>query len=148
MRKLYAFTLVAFLAALPASAAITNCTNAMVTAGLCASNQDILVSYTITNGAQARILDGITAAMNYQATIPCAAAQVVDDGVLVVAGPGDGTCTVPLIGTTINNPQTKKQAADRWIRRLILSEVAKAERTTAHAATDTSIQATPTPVVP
>jgi hypothetical protein len=136
------------LVALPAHATITNCTTQMVNGGFCASTNDILVHYAITNGVQARILDNLALAMNYQANVPCAEVRVEDAlGVLQIAGFGDGTCAVGTNGQQVANPQSKRNAADKWIRRLILADVARAETAAQHAATDASIQATPTPVV-
>lgn len=63
-------------------------------------------------------------AVNYQTQVPCGAARNVDDaGVLVVAGPGDGTCTQTLAdtceddGCLVPNPQSRVAVGLRIERR-------------------------------
>lgn len=138
MRYRFAWSwMIGALLALPLSAKTTNCTAAMVSGGFCSSTSGVLLSYfvpsTTSPGATdpwtIRLRDAFAGLANYQDTIPCEAApKLVDEiGILQRAEPGDGTCTVGLIGTEIPNPQTKGGVADQFLRFQIMNAVLRWE---------------------
>lgn len=87
------------------------------TIGACGPGAPKSLCLPATDEGLLALVDMLAAEANYQATVPCTEVRQVDDvGVLVAAGPGDGTCTAALAGTEVANPQPQRQVAMRWWR--------------------------------
>lgn len=127
--------------ALPASAATRNCTTALVNATLCGATDHVLLSYSVPPAAAPRLVAALSALANYQDTVPCSAARVVDDGGLIVqAGPGDGTCSAGTLGQQVANPQTRAAVADRFLLLTLRRMIAQHETAQAREAVPESAE--------
>jgi hypothetical protein len=109
---------------LAVAASVRPCTPAMVTAGLCTSQTDVLLHYSIPVAVQEDFTAAWSERIGYSETIVCGPRrQVRGDGILEAAGPADPGCSAGTVGEEVANPQTRAQAVDAYIRHLLASEV-------------------------
>jgi hypothetical protein len=124
----------------------------MVTAGLCTSQTDVPMHYSIPQAMQADFTAAWSERIGYSETIVCGPRrQVRGDGILEAAGPADPGCSAGTIGEEVSNPQTQAQAVDAYIRHLLAAEVrdyrvrqrVEAEREAAEAEPAPELEAAP-----
>lgn len=123
------------LLAIPAAAGVVDCDALTATQrrqaetiGACGVAAPKALCLPATGEGLFALVDLLAAEANYQKEVPCTDARQVDDfGILVAAGPGDGTCTAALVGTAIPNPQPIRQAAMRWWRAELNARIAARE---------------------
>lgn len=116
--------LVALIAAPVCLAGVVDCASLTATQrrqaetiGACGEAAPKALCLPATDEGLTALVDLLATEANYQPEVPCTVARQVDDlGILVAAGPGDGTCTTALAGEVIANPQPRRQVAMRWWR--------------------------------
>lgn len=139
----------------PAGAAVVDC--AALTAaqrtqaealGACSPGAPKAVCLPATDAGIQALVAWLAAQANYQTEVPCEAARRADaHGILVAAGPGDGTCAAELLGQPIPNPQPVRQVALRWWRTQINDQVVSHQtHLAAEAERQRALSETPTPI--
>lgn len=116
------------------------CTAAMVTAGLCRDAANRWLCYDSSTANAVRLRDAIALRYQWPATVPCESVRRfrpllngADSRVLVAAGVSADSCA---LGTTIANPQTETDFADRMIEKLLRDIVIASENQTSLDAVD------------
>ena len=107
MKRLILILLAAFVA-VPAFAGRSNCTQALVDAGICRSVGDKVWYLSMGDAADVKLQAALAAKAGSTATVTCTAEMVAL-----------AQCTEPQIGQPVANPQTERQAARQEFRRMI-----------------------------
>jgi hypothetical protein len=108
----FAIVILFFLLAAPAFGAVTPCTTQMVTAGLCRAEVNTMLHWDADPAILVELRDAIASQYGYREQVTCT--QEMVDALL---------CDVGELDTVIDNPITKTQFADAWIRQALLSVV-------------------------
>lgn len=97
-----------FLAASAASAGVKNCNNTLVTQGICGDNTQDVIYLRLAGASRAEVVTALAKKVGWSANTECTQA-------LVTAG----ACSAGQIGQQVHNPETKAQAASRYLRELV-----------------------------
>ena len=114
MRKLISslFAVALFLAASVADAGVKGCNNTLVSQGVCGDNTQDVIYLRLAGTSRAEVITALAKKRGWTANVTCTQA-------LVTAG----SCTAEQIGQSIPNPETKPQAASRYLRELVREAV-------------------------
>lgn len=110
MKRLILFLLAAFVA-VPAFAGRSNCTQALVDAGICRAVGDKVWYLSMSAAADAKLQAALAKKSGWVPEVTCTAEMVAL-----------AQCTEPQIGQLVPNPQTERNAARKEFRRLLRDE--------------------------
>lgn len=105
-------TLALFLSASVADAGVKGCNNTLVTQGVCGDNTQDVIYLRIAGTSRAEVVTALAKKAGWSANVDCTQA-------LVTAG----ACSAGQIGQQVPNPETKPQAASRYLRELVREAV-------------------------
>ena len=111
MKRLILFLLAALMA-VPAFAGRSNCTQALVDAGICRTTTDKVWYLAMSNSADVKLQAALARKAGWTATVTCTQ-EMVDLA----------QCTAQQIGQPVPNPQTERNAARNEFRRMLRDEL-------------------------
>lgn len=100
------------LCASSAEAGIKGCNAALVTQTVCGDTTQDLLYLRLAGTARQEVLTALAKRVGWTANITCTQARV-----------GAGACTIGQLGQTIANPESKAQAASRYLRETVRQAV-------------------------
>lgn len=115
MKRLILILLTALLAA-PAFAGRSNCTQALVDAGICRATGDKVWFLSMNDAADAKLQSALAKQAGWVAEVTCTAEMVAL-----------AQCTEQQIGTLVANPRTERNAARAEFRRMLKDEYIRSE---------------------
>lgn len=107
MKRLILILLAAFVA-VPAFAGRSNCSQALVDAGVCRATTDKVWYLSMSDAADVKLQSALAKQAGWVAQVTCTAEMVAL-----------AQCTEPQIGQPVANPQTERNAARAEFRRMI-----------------------------
>lgn len=114
MRKdiLSFFAVALFLAASVADAGVKGCNNTLVAQGVCGDNTQDVIYLRLAGTSRAEVVTALAKKGGWSANIVCNQARI-----------DAGVCSAGQLGQTIANPETKAQAASRYLREVVKTAV-------------------------
>ncbi|OQC39623.1 MAG: hypothetical protein BWX64_01612 [Acidobacteria bacterium ADurb.Bin051] len=111
MKRLTLFLLAAIVAA-PAFAGRSNCSQALVDAGVCRAATEKVWYLSMTDSADVKLQSALARKGGWTATVTCTQAMV-----------DLAQCTAEQIGASVPNPQTERNAARKEFKRILRDEL-------------------------
>lgn len=95
-----------------ASAGVKNCNNTLVTQGICGDNTQDVIYLRIAGESRAEVVTKLAKRGGWAANVICTQAMV-----------DAATCTIGQLNTSVANPESKAQAASRYLREVVKQAV-------------------------
>lgn len=111
MKKIALVAVSVAVLSLPAYAERINCTNALVTNGVCDTNVQIHWGLSMSVAADAKLQTALARKAGWTAQVTCTQAMV-----------DLAQCTAQQLGQQVANPESERQAAKREFKRLLREE--------------------------